>query len=127
VWNANGLIQRIKEVEEFLSTQKKMEVFLSTQKEVEVFLSTQKIDILLVSETNFTERNDVKIPACTTYATNNPDRRTHGGSAIIIRKDIKYHKLAKCETDHNQGTNTSIEDGWKSDHLDHLLAPTPRN
>jgi exonuclease III len=38
-WNTNGLIQVIKEVE--------------------VFLNTQKTDILLVSETHFTEQNYV--------------------------------------------------------------------
>jgi exonuclease III len=41
-WNANGLLQRIKEVE--------------------VFVNTQKIDFLLVSETHFTEQNYVNIP-----------------------------------------------------------------
>lgn len=89
-WNANGLIQRIKEVQ--------------------VFLNTQKIDILLVSETHFTEQNYVNIPNYITYATNHPDGRAHAGEAIIIRTDIKHHELAKYETDHIRATNISIED-----------------
>jgi exonuclease III len=89
-WNANGLLQRIKEVE--------------------VFLNTQKIDVLLVSETHFTEQNYVNIPNYITYATNHPDGRAHAGSAIIIRKCIKHHELPKYETDHIQATIVSIED-----------------
>jgi hypothetical protein len=42
-------------------------------KEVEVFLNTQKIDILLVSETLFTEENCSKIANYIIYATNQPD------------------------------------------------------
>jgi exonuclease III len=89
-WNANGLLQRIKEVE--------------------VFLNTQKIDILLVSETHFTEQNYVNILNYITYATNHLDRRAHAGSAIIIRKNIKHHELPKYETDHIQAMNVSSED-----------------
>jgi hypothetical protein len=55
-------------------------------KEVEVFLNTQKIDILLVSETHFTEQNYVNIPNYIAYATNHPDGIAHAGSAIIIKK-----------------------------------------
>jgi exonuclease III len=85
-WNANGLIQRIKDVE--------------------VFLNTQKIDIPLVSETHITEQNYVNVPYYTTYATNHPDGRAHACSAIIIRKAIKHHELAKY--DHIQAVNISI-------------------
>ena len=45
VWNANGLAQH--------------------RQEVELFLNTQEIDIMLVSETRFTERNYFKIPKYT--------------------------------------------------------------
>jgi exonuclease III len=89
-WNANGLLQCIKEVEEFLNT--------------------QKTDILLVYETHFTEQDYVNIPNCIIYATNHPDGGAHAGSAIIIRKGIKHHELPKYEPDHIQATNISIED-----------------
>jgi exonuclease III len=64
VWNANGLTQRMKDVE--------------------VFLNTQKIDILLVSKTHFTEQNYVKIPTYITYAINCLDGKAHAGSAVIM-------------------------------------------
>jgi exonuclease III len=79
-------------------------------KAVEVFLNTQKIDILLVSETHFTEQNYANIPNHTTYATNHPDGRAHAGSVIIIKQDIKHHEIAKYKLDHIQATNISIED-----------------
>jgi exonuclease III len=87
-WNANGLLQRIKEVE--------------------VFLNTQKTDIHLVSETHFTEQNYVNIPNYITYATNHPDGRAHAGSAIIIRKDIKHHTDFWLEVVSTRNTNTGV-------------------
>jgi hypothetical protein len=63
-----------------------------------------------VSETHFTEQNYVNISNSITYATNHPDGTTHADSAIIKRKDIKHHELAKYEMDHIQVTNISIED-----------------
>jgi hypothetical protein len=89
-WNANGLIQRIKVVQ--------------------VFNTTQKIDILWVSETHFTQQNYVNIPNYIIYATNHLDGRAHAGSAIIIRKDIKHNELPKYETNHIQAMNISIKD-----------------
>jgi hypothetical protein len=63
-----------------------------------------------VSETHFTERNYIKIPNYIAYDTKHRDGRAHAGTAIIIRKDIKHHELAKYETDYIQATNISIED-----------------
>jgi hypothetical protein len=79
-------------------------------KEVQVFLNTQKIDILLVSETHFTQQNYVNIPTYTTYATDHPDGTAHAGSATITRKDIKHNELIKYETDYIQATKISIEE-----------------
>jgi hypothetical protein len=74
-----------------------------------------------VFETNFTERNYVKIPAYTKYATNRPDGIAHASSAILI---IKHHELAKHETAHIQATNISIED-W-DENLTILATYCPR-
>jgi exonuclease III len=106
-WNENGLTQRITEVE--------------------AFLNTQKTDFLLVlCETHFTERNYVKIPTYTTCSTNRPDGTAHAGSGIIVRRDMKYHKLAKYEMDHTQATNISIE-GWDGDLTTSAIDCPPRH
>lgn len=89
-WNANRLSQHLKEVE--------------------IFLNTNKIDILLVSETHFTNRNYIKISNYTAYNTNHPDGKAHADTAIIIKKDIKHYELPKYETNHIQATNICIED-----------------
>jgi exonuclease III len=100
-WNANGLAQRIQEVE--------------------VFLNNQKIDTLVVSETYFTERNYVKIPIHTTYVTIDPDGTAHAGSVIII----KQHELAKYQMDLIQATNISIEDWGGNLTIPTIYCPPP--
>lgn len=85
VWNANGLAQH--------------------RQEVELFLNTQEIDIMLVSETRFTERNYFKIPKYTTYVTNHPDGTAHGGTAVIVKSNIKHHELQPSDHDFIQATS----------------------
>jgi hypothetical protein len=55
------------------------------------------------------------------YATNHLDGTARAGSAIIIKKDIKHHKLAKYEMGYIQATNISTED------KDENLTITPHN
>jgi len=71
-WNANGLAKH------------------ST--EVTAFILKQDIDILLVSETHFTNKSYLRIPGYTLYHTMHPDGKTHGGTAVIIRSSITYIK-----------------------------------
>ena len=53
IWNANGLCQHAQEIN--------------------LFLQTFHLDILLVSETHFTERSHMKIPNYNIYYTTHPD------------------------------------------------------
>ena len=66
--NANGLQQR--------------------KREIELFLNENKIDILLISETHFTDRSYFNIYKYKTYHTNHRDETAHGGTAIIIDSKI---------------------------------------
>jgi hypothetical protein len=79
-----------------------------------------------VSETHFTEQNYVNIPKYIIYATNHPDGRAHASSAIIIRKDIKHHELAKYEMGHIHATNRSIEDSERNFTISTIYCP-PRH
>jgi hypothetical protein len=63
----------------------------------------------------------------TTHATSHPDWGSHAGSAIIIRKDIKHHELAKYETDNIQAMNISIEDSDGNLTISAITALTPLN
>lgn len=82
--------------------------------ELKIFLKIHSIDALLISETHFTSRSYFKIPGYTIYYTNHPDNKAHGGSAILIRSNIKHHLLGSYCKHHIQATNIVLSD-WTSD------------
>jgi exonuclease III len=65
VWDANGLIQH--------------------RDELKTFLYTHDIDVMLISETNFTEKSHIRIPKYTLHHTNHPAGTTWGGTAVILK------------------------------------------
>lgn len=83
-WNANGLLKH--------------------RDEIILFLKQNFIDIMLISETHFTEKSYFKIPNYLTYYTNHPDKTAHAGTAILIKKCIKHYALPKYEKDMIQAT-----------------------
>lgn len=89
-WNANGLANHCQELQ--------------------AFISQNKIDIMLVSETHFTDISYFKIPNFLMYHAHHPDNRAHGGSAILIRNNIKHHELPSYRHNHIQSTSIVIED-----------------
>lgn len=68
VWNANGLSQHAKEIE--------------------LFLKEKSIDIMLVSETHFTQKSFLRLRSYEIYTTNHPSGTARGGSAIIVKKSL---------------------------------------
>jgi exonuclease III len=66
LWNANGLIQHAEERR--------------------TFISLHNLDVMLISETHFTERRYLKLLNYTVYHTNHPAGTAGGGSAIIVKK-----------------------------------------
>ena len=66
LWNSNGLGQHVLELK--------------------TFIYRNSVDILLISETHFTQKSYVSIPNFTIFNTNHPDNTAHGGTAIIIKK-----------------------------------------
>jgi Endonuclease-reverse transcriptase len=90
IWNANGLGQR--------------------SQEVKIFLLDNKIDIMLISETHFTEKSFLKIPNYKLYHTNHPDGKAHGGTAILIKSTIKHYEKENYDKNFLQATSLTIED-----------------
>lgn len=88
LWNANGLEQH--------------------KEEVKTFLKNNYIDILLVSETHFTEKTYFKIPNYVTYSTNHPDGTAHGGTAVIIKSTIQHYALPKYQKNLLQSTAIKV-------------------
>lgn len=92
LWNANGLAQHCQEVK--------------------TFIQLQKLDVLLISETHFTNVSFLKIPGYTVYSANVPDGRAHGGSAVIIRSTINHCEFMKCETEQIQSISVKVIDWY---------------
>lgn len=91
-WNANGLSQHALEVK--------------------TYLLTSQIDALLISETHFTTKSYLKIPNYQLYSVNHPDGKAHGGSAILIRDNVKHHQGRHYCTEEIQATNVIVQD-WQ--------------
>ena len=90
VWNANGLCNHIQEIIPFIQR--------------------SNLDILLISETHFTSRSYVKIPNYIVYNTPHPDETAHGGTAIIIRQNVKHYTREEYKQEHIQATSITIQD-----------------
>jgi hypothetical protein len=90
VWNANVLIQN--------------------KEELKMFLSICDIDVMLISETHFKEKNFIRIPHYIAYHTNHPAGTARGGTAILIKSTIQRHQLCNYEQDFFQASSVTTED-----------------
>ena len=50
------------------------------------------------------------MPGYDVYSTQHPDNMAHGGTAIIVRRAIKYHAREECRQDYLQATSITIQD-----------------
>jgi exonuclease III len=75
-----------------------------------LFTQTFNLDILLISVTHFTNRSYITIPNYNIYYTNDPDKTTHGGTAVIIRQNIKHCVRAEYRHENIQAISIAIED-----------------
>jgi hypothetical protein len=92
LWNANGLTQH--------------------SQEIQLFVNYHKLDVLLISETHFTDRSFFKIPNYTLYFTNHPDNTAHGGSAVLVKNSIKHYELPSFKEQYLQASSIVLED-WQ--------------
>lgn len=103
LWNANGLGQH--------------------SQEVKIFLINQNIDIMLISETHFTNKSYIKIPQYTIYDTKHPDGTGHGGTAVIIKNKIKHFELKEHRKEHIQATSIKVEEFNKTITISAVYCP----
>lgn len=88
-WNANGLIQRAQILE--------------------AFLWSEKIDVGLISETHLTRESYCKIRGYKIYHTVRPDKVGKGGTAVVIKENIKHFEETKYETSGIQATAVNVQ------------------
>lgn len=94
LWNANGL-QNHKD-------------------ELQLFIRNNNIDILLVSETHFTERSHFNLRGFDVIRCDRPNGTPRGGSAIIIKSSINYEEQLHYCTEGVQATIIRINCGNRS-------------
>jgi exonuclease III len=80
--------------------------------EAKTFNMNRNIDIILISETHFTNKNYLGIPNYAIYTTQHPEGKAQSGTAVIIKNSIKHHELNKYEKQHLQATSIALED-WQ--------------
>jgi hypothetical protein len=68
---------------------------LKLRQEIKTFIFNQNIDILLVSETYFTNKSYYRIPEYILYHTMHPDGKAHEGIALIIKNSIRHYEIDK--------------------------------
>jgi hypothetical protein len=69
--------------------------------ELQTFNSHHNMDIMLISETHFTE----KLQNCTAYHMNHPAGTAQGGPTIIMKNYIKHHQLNDYSKNFLQATS----------------------
>lgn len=90
IWNANGLSRH--------------------ELELKTFLINNSIDVMLISETHATDKTYVNFPNFDILYTNHPDNKAHGGTAIIIKKNMKYIELDAYKKENLQATTIALKD-----------------
>lgn len=106
-WNANGLTER--------------------RQEILTFLQIEKIDIALISETRFTAKSHFTLDKYTVYTTNHPSGNSHGGTAIIIKNNIKHHEIDKYSTDKIQATSIKVHSDKAETTMSAIYCPPRHN
>ncbi len=104
LWNANGISKH--------------------KNELQLFLDSSEIDVLLISETHLTSKNNFQIPKYTFHATNHPDGKAHGGTGILIKNRIKHSFLNRFETQHLQATAITVQTSCGNTTLVALYCPS---
>lgn len=106
-WNANGIQSSINDLQ--------------------LTIVEQKIDICLIPETHLTNQTFIKIPGYNVHHTPHPDNQAHGGSAIIIKNNIKYHEEINLQIDQVQLTVLNISSVKQNFNLGALYIPPKHN
>ena len=94
--------------------------------ETKTFLYKNNIDILLVSETHLTLKSYMEILYYTIYDTKHPSGKAHGGTAVIIKNDIKHLLHSQTNKEHLQATTVIIQTNDNYFQISAIYAP-PRH
>ena len=105
-WNANGLRQ--------------------CWRELEAFLHDNHIDIALISETHFTDKDYCRITGYQAYWTMHPSGAARGGTAVFVKQTIRHYPQQEICEDYLQSTIISIVYNNKETNVGAVYCP-PRH
>ena len=89
LWNANGILQHLNELE--------------------IVLNEKKIEIALITETHLKKSSILKIFGYEIIRADHPDETAHGGAALIISKQIEHSPLPSYRSNNIQSASTTIK------------------
>ena len=90
LWNANGLVPQLNELE--------------------TVLQNKRIDVALLSETHLTSRSYLRsVPGYVAYRTDHPDDSAHGGTVILVRRTLTHNLLLPTSTESLQATSIAVK------------------
>ena len=95
--------------------------------EINLFLRSLNRDVLLVSETHVTDRSHIHLPNYAVYHTPHPDNKAHGGTAVIVRRNLKHHSGMAYSTEHIQATSIVLEDYMGEITITAVYSPSKHN
>jgi len=64
-----------------------------------MFILNDNVDIMLISEGNFTKKYYFKIPSYSIYHITHAEITAHSGTAIIIKSNMRHHELDNFKND----------------------------
>ena len=100
---------------------------LNHKSELIQFLHDTNTDIMLISETHFTNKTLFKIPKYTVYHCNHPDGSAHGGAAVIIRVTLRHCETPPYRTENIQAAVLNIDVQPWSFNIAALYSPPRHN
>lgn len=102
-WNANGVSQH--------------------KLEIETFLNRHSIDIMLISETHLTSKNNFKIYGYKIYDTKHPEDKSRGGTAILIKNRIRHYQLDSISEKNIQATSIAVIEWNRTLNISSIYCP----
>jgi len=89
LWNSNGLANH--------------------KDELDALIHDRRIDVVLVTETHFTDKSRFYIKDYTTYKTNHPNNTAQGGAAILVKSSLSHFPLPPFSSEFLQTSSISLK------------------
>lgn len=78
---------------------------------------------MLLAETHLTNKHNFYIRNYKFYETRHPDGKAHGGTGILIKRNIEHYALDAYAKDYLQATGINLNMGWKNLTLAAVYSP----